>query len=118
MLQVSGRKYNGVAYIHLSFLTTVSTFCPTSKGCVPFVKSVVKAIQELHRFNTAHLDIRLENICFNTAILIDIDRSCSKTDHASHLYLRFSRSEMYKCESDTWTLRLEAIGIAYLDNDT
>lgn len=93
MLQVSGRKYNGVADIHLSFLTTVSTFCPTSKGCMPFVRSVVKAIQELHRFNTAHLDIRLENICFNTnneAILIDIDRSCSKTDRASHLYLRFS----------------------------
>lgn len=73
---------------------------------VPFVRTVVRAIQELHRFNTAHLDIRLENICFNAnleAILIDIDRSCTKTRKASHLFWRYSQAEMYRCESDVWT---------------
>lgn len=73
---------------------------------VLFVRSVVRAIQELHSFNTAHLDIRLENICFNAnneAILIDIDRSRTKTKSSFHLFLRYSRAEMYRCESHTWT---------------
>ena len=39
---------------------------------------VVCAVRELHDFGCAHLDIRLENICFREngeAVLIDLDRS-------------------------------------------
>lgn len=74
---------------------------------MPFVRSVVEAIKELHSSgNWAHLDIRLDNICFdanNQAILIDIDRSENKTKEVSGLFVRYSRAEMYRCPMSTWT---------------
>lgn len=78
---------------------------------VPFVKSVVVAIREIHTFGYAHLDIRLENICINNnndAILIDIDRSEPADKEASVLFVKYSRSEMYqsfsswKCKQLDW----------------
>ena len=48
------------------------------QNLIPFVSSVVFALQELHAAGLAHLDIRLENVCFdsnNRAVLIDLDRS-------------------------------------------
>lgn len=42
------------------------------------ITSVVHALTELHDYGRAHLDVRLENICFNShnqAVLIDLDRS-------------------------------------------
>ena len=44
---------------------------------ISFVSSVVFALNELHELGLAHLDVRLENVCFdsdNRAILIDLDR--------------------------------------------
>ena len=73
---------------------------------VPLVETVVEAIKELHGVGSAHLDIRLENICFDgnsRAILIDIDRSCRITDGPSSLYVLYSKSEMYKCPTASWT---------------
>ena len=49
--------------------------------------AVICAIIELHSINLAHLDVRLENICFNdandmgSAILIDLDRSKPAQDN-------------------------------------
>lgn len=57
--------------------------CPISrekaKSClIEFLCSVKDAIDELHMSNTAHLDIRLPNICIkkasSTAVLIDLER--------------------------------------------
>ena len=46
------------------------------KNIHEFIVGVVHAIRELHRVNIAHLDIRLENICYDSQgpILIDLDR--------------------------------------------
>ena len=44
---------------------------------ISFVSSVVFALDELHELGLAHLDVRLDNVCFdsdNRAILIDLDR--------------------------------------------
>ena len=49
---------------------------------VPLVSSVVFALNEVHGHGLAHLDIRLDNICFDTenrAIFIDLDR-CQNVD--------------------------------------
>ena len=73
---------------------------------VPFVKSIVAAIKELHDHNFAHLDIRLENVCIDhsdAAILIDIDRSEPVNREASRLFVRYSRSTMYQSSSSSWT---------------
>lgn len=77
-----------------------------------FVRTVTRAVTELHdKGNVAHLDIRLENVCFNTndeAVLIDVDRSCPKLQDASKLFMLYSRSSMYKvpgqwtCEKLDW----------------
>ena len=57
---------------------------------VHFTSEVVQAIQELHTLEIAHLDIWLENICFNErggAVLTDFDRS----QRASELFLSLDR---------------------------
>jgi tRNA A-37 threonylcarbamoyl transferase component Bud32 len=62
---------------------------------------VVEAIQELHSDppGIAHLDIRLENVCFHSghAVLIDFDRSAKideGTDDANMLSSRWGESLM------------------------
>ena len=48
------------------------------KVIVPFIDQVVEAIHEMHSFEIAHLDIRLDNICLNDngqVVFIDLDRS-------------------------------------------
>lgn len=64
---------------------------------VQFSITVVDAINELHGANLAHLDIRLENICFdpatNNAVLIDLDRA----KHIAETYVYTThRSIMYQ----------------------
>lgn len=53
---------------------------------------------ELHDAGIAHMDIRLENICFlanGDAILIDVDRSCMKTSSANSTAVKYGKSTMY-----------------------
>lgn len=49
-----------------------------AKRCLRSVLEKIQiAIDELHKFGFAHLDIRLENVCFDkelNAVLIDLDR--------------------------------------------
>ena len=50
---------------------------------IPFVSSVVFALNELHGLGLAHLDVRLGNVCFdsdNRAILIDLGRCQNVND--------------------------------------
>lgn len=76
---------------------------------VLFMKDVIAAIHELHGVGIAHLDIRLENICVRRdnddyhPIFIDIDRSQLKSKRASFLYIKYSRTAMYKCGDSSWT---------------
>ena len=70
-----------------------------------FTTSVIQAIEELHNANVAHLDIRLDNICFkdNSAVLIDFDRSASLKECADFLQSEWgSSSAMYKVPRN-WT---------------
>ena len=58
-----------------------------AKDCLrQFVKEVVVAVRAFHEFGFAHLDIRLENICFDRhnkrAVLIDLDRSQEVAERA------------------------------------
>lgn len=68
---------------------------------------MVLAITELHeKFERAHLDIRLQNICFRsdgTAMLIDLDRSCEKTERAEFLQSQWGESVMYMAPHSDWT---------------
>lgn len=76
------------------------------------VSKIVDAISALHREQIAHLDTRLENICWSSdgnAVLIDLDRSIDTSNaevsrrKAQALYVKYSRSEMYRVENRSWT---------------
>ena len=63
----------------------------------PLLRSVSKAIEELHGYNLSHNDIRLPNICFNEdyeAVLIDIDSTCG-IDRLHDYFINGVRSCMY-----------------------
>ena len=77
-----------------------------------FMWSVKTAIESLHNFGRSHLDIRLDNICFNNdnqLVLIDLDRS-SEFDEVKprHLAAHFGKSILYvfPCHwDDTYTIK-------------
>ena len=73
----------------------------------PFVKSVADAIHSLHMFGYAHLDVRLENICFSTAsphhaILINLDRCSPVTEPVYSQETYYPFSTMYKSCDEEW----------------
>ena len=77
------------------------------KCLCPFVKSVADAIHSLRMFGYAHLDVRLENICFSTAsphhaILIDLDRCSPVTEPAYSQETYYPSSTMYKSCDEEW----------------
>ena len=94
---------------------------------VDFTSHVVSAINEIHNALIAHLDIRLENICFkdDDVALIDFDRSQRTTNMAKFLQSSWGSSVMYTLpdpDSD-WTVdkmdwRQLAIMILAILNDT
>ena len=53
--------------LHFEFMLYQSLFnlFKAKKAIVLLVDGIVKALQELHDNQLAHLDIRLENVCFN-----------------------------------------------------
>lgn len=72
---------------------------------VKYITSLVGAIGELHNVNLAHLDIRVDNICFTPegkAMLIDLDRSMPCNTDALIPQGLYGKSHMYKCSRDTW----------------
>ena len=59
-----------------------------SKCLKEFIQSLKEAITEFHEAGFAHLDIRLENVCFNgqcEAVLIDLDRAQPRACNATEL---------------------------------
>ena len=93
---------------------------------VEFTTSVIDAIKELHAtVSLAHLDIRLDNICFKNdcAVLIDFDRSCALHESARYLVSKWGESAMYMPPSQDWTVervdwRQLGIMVLALLNDT
>ena len=76
-----------------------------AKGClIEFLLNVKAAIDELHKLDAAHLDIRLPNICLKiqsdrcTAVLIDLERCAFGIDN---LWSCESNSCMYR---EDWSL--------------
>ena len=72
-----------------------------AKNNLSFIKGVIIALQELHESNVAHLDVRLENICFENEqpILIDLDRWKPANSNFSESYgssCMYPQGE-YKC---------------------
>ena len=79
------------------------------KYIVVFVDQIVDAIQELHANNIAHMDIRLENICYcestDHAVLIDLDRRDFASNTAITYYgnsTMYSRLPGWSCEMYDW----------------
>ena len=77
-------------------------------GVDGFVDGVFKALRELHdTCGLAHMDLRLENICFDPQthrpILIDLDRSAPKDYECDRHHLP-STSTMYKPLDENWVL--------------
>lgn len=72
---------------------------------VKYVSGVVLALKELHEFGMAHLDVRMDNVCFdsdNNVVLIDLDRSQVVDEEISSVSTK--ESLMYPVKSD-WTYR-------------
>ena len=68
-----------------------------------YLRSVVAALTELHGHNLAHLDVRLENICFdeaNRAVFIDLDRSEQADSSVS-----FKRKSLMYTYFESWTYK-------------
>lgn len=87
----------------LLFFGVESYECPLSrqdaKCCLySLVKEVIPVIEHLHSENVAHLDVRLDNICFkvpSTVVMIDFDRHM-KADRPANLSLTYEESVMYE----------------------
>ena len=62
------------------------------------VEKVGDELCNLHTKGVAHLDVRLDNICFtssNEVVLIDFDRCSNSTRHAAGVDVLYVKSEMY-----------------------
>ena len=78
------------------------------RGVDGFADGVFKAVRELHdTCSLAHMDLRLENICFDNQtqwpILIDLDRSALKDSECDRHHLP-STSTMYQPLGENWVL--------------
>ena len=101
----------------ISILYASSNFFPTPKLKPPLLRrdalsclydlvvKVCKVLYELHITNkVAHLDVRLDNICFsesNCAVIIDFDRCCPASEAIKQSL--FDKSVLYKAEHIDWT---------------
>ena len=87
----------------LRFFGVESYECPLSRQearcCLySLVKEVIPVIEHNHGENVAHLDVRLENICFkapHTVVMIDFDRHMD-ADKPASLSLTYEGSVMYE----------------------
>lgn len=77
------------------------------------VKSLSKALEELHQQEWAHLDIRLDNICLskgNEVLLIDLDRAMMTNKKSSAASSLYGPVPMY-----TWPDHNNSRLVSYLD---
>ena len=70
------------------------------------IECVVTSLLKLHEAGIAHLDIRVENICWDDghAIFIDLDRSTEVDKDATFIFGLYGKSLMY-VNIDGWTAR-------------
>ncbi len=96
------KTIDGMIYFKYKALNIPATKEEARADLCTFVHDLVEAITELHEVGYAHLDIRLENVCFNEcghAVLIDLDRSIEVT---SSLFGNYGSSQMYHRKNDVW----------------
>ncbi len=96
------KTYDGKTYFQYKALNVPATKEEARAVLRTFVHDLVEAITELHEVGYAHLDIRLENVCFNECghvILIDLDRS---DDITSSSFDNYGSSQMYQSENALW----------------
>jgi hypothetical protein len=78
------------------------------RDIVEFIDAVVNSLLKLHEEgNIAHLDIRIENICWDNegnVIFIDLDRSATIDKPAKHICM-YGQSLMYEHPKDDWTVK-------------
>ena len=80
-LPLCEKKIGGERYFQFPLFNFPMNIRTAKKDIVAFVEKVVVAVDALHKFGLAHLDIRIDNICFTTesnieerrAVLIDLD---------------------------------------------
>lgn len=92
------------SYIKFPAYTQPMSREDAEKFIFPLVTDVIAALTELHEFGLAHLDVRLDNICFRedgSVIMIDLDRS-TKVTEAANLLCVFGSSTMYPFKTN-WT---------------
>ena len=73
-----------------------------------FFVVLLEAINALHDVGIAHLDVRLENICYKEdgmVVLIDLDRSLPTDCPAITLSSYYGNSLMYRPGNDDWTCK-------------
>ena len=95
------------AYFQFERCSEPLTVHQGKENIVDLTSAVVDAIDELHMHGIAHLDIRLENICFKNyqAVLIDFDRSLPTNESTELLSFSLGPSVMYSSPPDAdWTV--------------
>ena len=85
LISNGSKQFSGVKFYKYKRLGKSCDYSQAMVDMPKLTRAVISAIEELHSCGIAHLDIRLDNICFkdeddlSTAILIDLDRSKSAT---------------------------------------
>ena len=100
------KKVHDQRYFEFDLVNRPLTCAEARYYLILFASSVKDALASIHQREIAHLDIRLENICFDEtcskALLIDLDRSVSSTMFSSgisYLSETFGNSVMYTIPS-------------------
>ena len=104
----------------LDFFGVESYELPLSRkeanGCLySLVKEVIPVIEHHHSENVAHLDVRLDNVCFkvpHTVVLIDFDRHM-EADRPASIFLTYEHSVMYQAHEGwlCWNLDWKQLGL-------
>lgn len=75
------RTIFGINFYVFPLITPPLSFTSAQRCLGPLIESTAEAIESLHKLGFAHLDIRLDNICFRSgAVLIDFDFAREATD--------------------------------------
>ena len=92
--------FGGLTFFKFQKYSAPVTADKALKNVANIIFGVISALDELHNsFHIAHLDVRLDNICFDkfgNPILVDFDRSMPSEDSFS-ASLMYSQSCMYEC---------------------
>lgn len=113
LLPVSIEKHGDCAFDKLEPLQPPLSRENAKQCLLSLLDGLQRALEELHKNDIAHLDVRLPNICFRqeacvTVILIDADRcQLAARGSTSGVFSHYNMSDMYRqgTQYGTWTNR-------------